>query len=73
VAIISNAIAIRGGRYSIILVVMNALPGTTKASVFTASPPVITSKSGHKPFDNKQNCDGGNCVLELCLWTAKQF
>jgi hypothetical protein len=52
---------------------MNAVPGTTKASVFPAGPLVITSKSGHEPFDNKQNSDGGNYVLELCLWTAKQF
>jgi len=33
VAIVSNAIAIRGGRYSIILVVMNVVPGAKKASV----------------------------------------
>jgi hypothetical protein len=53
--------------------VMNVVPGVSEASLFVTAPFVAAAKSGHNPFDNQQYSNGRNCMLELRLWTAKQF
>jgi hypothetical protein len=73
VAIDSNAIAIRGGRYSIALMVMDVVPRTAETSVLGTAPLVAATKPGHNPIDNQQNSNGRKCMLELSLWAAKQF
>ncbi len=73
VAIVSNATAIRGGRYSISLMVINTTPGPAAVPVSDTAPLVAATKSGHSPFDNQQKSNGRNSMLELCLWAAKQF